>query len=154
MLQEMYFWSTMPSWSLTLMTPQKPLHLNWMMASLSQNNCLFRTVDLTKTMDGFLNGKSMNLLFRGQAPELGLHGLHSGFFSYDQGCSIKEGCIPNSEATSTEAATTMSNLASTLSFSNTVFSIVGIITLLCRNLWKIQLYRRGYIVHSIQNETR
>ena len=97
---------------------------------------------LAQTIDGVakkanivvLNGKSMNLLFRGQAPELGLHGLHSGFFSYDQGCSIKEGCIPNSEATSTEAATTMSNLASTLSFSNTVFSIVGIITLLCRNL--------------------
>ena len=91
---------------------------------------------LAQTIDGVakkanivvLNGKSMNLLFRGQAPELGLHGLHSGFFSYDQGCSIKEGCIPNSEATSTEAATTMSNLASTLSFSNTVFSIVGIIT--------------------------
>ena len=80
---------------------------------------------LAQTIDGVakkanivvLNGKSMNLLFRGQAPELGLHGLHSGFFSYDQGCSIKEGCIPNSEATSTEAATTMSNLASTLSFS-------------------------------------
>ena len=97
---------------------------------------------LAQTIDGVakkanivvLNGKSMNLLFRGQAPELGLHGLHSGFFSYDQGCSIKEGCIPNSEATSTEAATTMSNLASTLSFSNTVFSIVGIITLLCCNL--------------------
>ena len=73
---------------------------------------------LAQTIDGVakkanivvLNGKSMNLLFRGQAPELGLHGLHSGFFSYDQGCSIKEGCIPNSEATSTEAATTMSNL--------------------------------------------
>ena len=97
---------------------------------------------LAQTIDGVakkanivvLNGKSMNLLFRGQAPELGLHGLHSGFFSYDQGCSIKEGCIPNSEATSTEAATTMSNLASTLSFSNTVFSIVGIITFFCRNL--------------------
>ena len=97
---------------------------------------------LAQTIDGVakkanivvLNGKSMNLLFRGQAPELGLHGLHSGFFSYDQGCSIKEGCIPNSEATSTEAATTMSNLASTLSFSNTVFSIVGIITLLWGNL--------------------
>ena len=97
---------------------------------------------LAQTIDGVakkanivvLNGKSMNLLFRGQAPELGLHGLHSGFFSYDQGCSIKEGCIPNSEATSTEAATTMSNLASKLSFSNTVFSFVGIITLLWGNL--------------------
>ena len=81
-----------------------------------------------------LDGTTMQLLFRGQAPELALQGIHSRFFSFDQGCSIEEGCIPNSETTSTEAATTISNLASTFSFSNTVLSIVCIITLLCRNL--------------------
>ena len=62
-----------------------------------------------------LDGKSMKLLYRGQAPELGLHGLHSGFFSYDQGCSIKGGCIPTS------------NTASTFSFS--LFPFLSIIFL-------------------------
>ena len=75
-----------------------------------------------------LDGATMELLFRGQAPELALQGIHSRFFSFDQGCSIKEGCIPNSEATSTEAVTTISNLASTFSFPYTLFSF------LCLNL--------------------
>ena len=73
-----------------------------------------------------LDGKTMNLLFRGQAPELGLHGLHSGFFSFDQGCSIDEGCIPTNEETTTTTevtttdttdTTTTPSLASKLSFT-------------------------------------
>ena len=80
-----------------------------------------------------LDGTTMELLFRGQAPELALQGIHSEFFSFDQGCSIEGGCIPSSDVTSTEAATTQTNVASLFSFSNTLFSFVCI-TLLCTNI--------------------
>ena len=93
---------------------------------------------IVQTIDGVakkanivvLDGKSMNLLFRGQAPELGLHGLHSGFFSFDQGCSIDVGCVPineetttttedhsTTEVTTTDTTTTKPSLASKLSFT-------------------------------------
>ena len=37
--------------------------------------------------------KNMKVEFKASAPEMGLFGLHSGFFPFDVGCS-KDSCIP------------------------------------------------------------
>ena len=98
-----------------------------------------------------LDGTTMELLYRGQAPELALQGIHSEFFSFDQGCSIEGGCIPNNEGTTTEGTTTEGtttegtntsqepepttpNLATSFSFSNTLFPFHCIALLLRRML--------------------
>ena len=46
----------------------------------------------------------MSLVYRGLAPELGLFGLHTRFFSFDEGCSIGD-CVPKDSTTSTESTT-------------------------------------------------
>ena len=114
---------------------------------------------VVQTIDGeakkanvvILDGTTFQLLFRGQAPELALQGIHSGFFSFDQGCSIEGGCIPNNEGTTTEGTTTEGtttegtntsqepepttpNLATSFSFSNTLFPFHCIALLLRRML--------------------
>ena len=82
---------------------------------------------LVQTIDGVakkanivvLDGKSMNLLFRGQAPELGLHGLHSGFFSFDQGCSIDGGCVPITTTTTKDTTTNEDTTTETITTTTT-----------------------------------
>ena len=85
-----------------------------------------------------LDGTNMELLFRGQAPEMALQGIHSGFFSFDQGCSIDGGCVPNIEETTTTTedtttetitTTTTPNLATKLpvAFSLILLSCIAVV---------------------------
>ena len=60
---------------------------------------------VVQTIDGknqkgnivILDAKSMGLLYRGRAPGMILQGLHTGFFSFDQGCSVED-CTPKSNS--------------------------------------------------------
>merc|ERR1712150_330417 len=55
-----------------------------------------------KASISILNAKDMTLVYRGLAPELGLFGLHTRFFSFDEGCSIGD-CVPKDSTSSTES---------------------------------------------------
>ena len=60
---------------------------------------------VAQTIDGkntkgnivILDAKTMELLYRGQAPGMILQGLHTRFFSFDQGCSVED-CTPKSNS--------------------------------------------------------
>ena len=67
---------------------------------------LVQTIDARakKASISILNAKDMSLVYRGLAPELGLFGLHTRFFSFDDGCSTDD-CVPKDITTSTETST-------------------------------------------------
>ena len=50
-----------------------------------------------------LNATTMEVEFKGLAPEMGLYGLHARFFKFDEGCSIDD-CRPNAGAASEKIA--------------------------------------------------
>ena len=70
---------------------------------------LVQTIDARakKASISILNAKDMSLVYRGLAPELGLFGLHTRFFSFDDGCSTDD-CVPKDITTSTETSSTTS----------------------------------------------
>ena len=69
---------------------------------------LVQTIDARakKASISILNAKDMSLVYRGLAPELGLFGLHTRFFSFDDGCSTDD-CVPKDSTTSTKSSTTV-----------------------------------------------
>lgn len=66
-----------------------------------------------------LDGANMELLFRGQAPEMALQGIHSGFFSFDQGCSIDGGCVPITTTTTKDTTTNEDTTTETITTTTT-----------------------------------
>ena len=84
---------------------------------------LVQTIDARakKASISILNAKDMSLVYRGLAPELGLFGLHTRFFSFDEGCSIGN-CVPkdnDNSTTTTEGTTTTTSTTTTTTTTTT-----------------------------------
>ena len=89
---------------------------------------LVQTIDARakKASISILNAKDMSLVYRGLAPELGLFGLHTRFFSFDEGCSIGN-CVPkdnDSSTTTTEDTTTTTTTEGTTTTTTTTTTTV------------------------------
>ena len=72
---------------------------------------LVQTIDARakKASISILNAKDMSLVYRGLAPELGLFGLHTRFFSFDDGCSTDD-CVPKDITTTTESSNSTTSI--------------------------------------------
>ena len=92
---------------------------------------LVQTIDARakKASISILNAKDMSLVYRGLAPELGLFGLHTRFFSFDEGCSIGN-CVPkdNDNSTTTTEGTTTTTTTTTTEETTTTTTTEGTTT--------------------------